>query len=145
MIRPTSEQALDFALMLNAGMPPEDAIVYFAEEGQAAEEMAEVLPLWLKSKEVASAILTLQGKKWQDMTAEEKIQFAINKHYTEMAYFLYSHNYSTLTGAYKSKADTCRAALEAKLAGTAGKMTALDRFLTDAASGKVKIPSLQVQ
>jgi hypothetical protein len=65
------------------------------------------------------------------MSAEERIRFAIDKHYNEMAYFLYSHNYGELSGPDKAKADTCRQALEAKLAGTAGKFTPLDEFWND--------------
>jgi hypothetical protein len=75
---------------------------------------------------------------WQEMSLQERIQYAIDKHYAEMAYFLYSRNYADLQGAEKAKADTCRMTLEAKLAGMAGKLDALSQFYADLASGKIK-------
>ena len=56
-----------------------------------------------------------------------------------MAYFLYSRNYAELAGQEKQKADTCRTALEAKLAGTSGKLSAVETFWADVVSGKVKL------
>ena len=126
---PSREEALQLATMLAAGAPAQEAIRYFlpedATEVMSTGQVADFLARWMRSKEVERAIVSIQGKDWRDMTAGEKIQFAINKHYTEMAYYLYSRNYVDLSGQEKAKADTCRVALEAKIAGTAGKMTAV--------------------
>ena len=82
------------------------------------------------------------GKSWQEMSLEERIHFSIDKHYSEMAYFLYSHNYSQLVGTDRQKADICRQALEAKIAGTAGKMGPLEQFWADIKTGKVTLKGL---
>jgi hypothetical protein len=74
------------------------------------------------------------------MDLNERIRYVMDKHYSEMAYFLYAHNYADLVGADKAKADTCRLALEAKQAGFAGKQDALSRFFADVTSGAVKLP-----
>lgn len=139
METPTKEQAQQFALMLSSGMPSRDAIRYFLPEGEVTEGMiARQHDVWMRSKEVSAAVQALQGRPWQEMRVEERIKLAIEKHYSEMAYFLYSHNYAELVGAEKQKADTCRNALEVKLAGLAGKLDPLSRFYDDLISGKIK-------
>lgn len=139
---PSSEEALSFAVMLSSGVPPEEAILYFKPD-QELDPYAwakSALPGWLSSPKVKNAILQTQGgKEWTELSLDQKIRLAVDKNYTEMAYFLYSHNYSTLVGSDKQKADTCRAALEAKLAGSAGKKDALTQFFDDITSGKLKL------
>jgi hypothetical protein len=73
------------------------------------------------------------------MDLMEKIRYSIDRHYAQMAYYLYTHNYSELTAAEKSKADTARQVLEAKLAGRAGKETPLEAFTRDLLEGKLKL------
>lgn len=130
--------AEQFALMLGSGMPPAEIIPYFLPDEQPDLQKA-TLAKWLKSKELQAAVRHNQGKGWPEMSVEEKLRFSIDKHYTEMAYFLYSHNYSELQGSEKTKADTCRQALEARLAGMAGKVDALSRFFDDLSSGRLSI------
>ena len=139
---PTKEQAYHFALMLASGMPAQDAIVYFLSPEQVAADTSlprVMMAQWLHSEEVGQAVLALQRAPWQTMDPEERIRFAIDKHYNELAYYLYSHNYSDLMGAEKAKADTCRQVLEMKLAGMAGRVDALSAFWNDVMSGKVKL------
>ena len=140
---PDKDSAHQFALMLHSGMPARDAITYFTDETDSQALLA-LLKEWTHSPSVARATLALQGKSWQDMTLDEKIQITIDKHYAELAYFLYSHNYAELMGAERSKADTCRQALEAKLAGMSGKMGPIEAFWSDIKSGKVKLAGLPV-
>lgn len=139
-LRPTKQEALQLALMLTAGMPTLDAVRYFYPDDEP-ERVKFEHDRWLRSNHVKSAVKTVQnGKSWQEMSLDERIKFAIDKHYSELAYFLYTNNYATLTGADRQKADVCRAALEAKLAGTSGKMDALTSWFDDVKSGKVKLP-----
>lgn len=141
MANPNTDQAKQFAVMLSVGAPPSEAIRYFIpeEETVSATYLAVQAEQWLRSKAVQDAVRSIQGKDWTEMSAHERISLAIDKHYSEMAYFLYSRNYVDLGGADKAKADTCRAALEAKLAGTAGKLSAVEQFWSDVVSGKVKL------
>lgn len=129
-------------------MPAEDAIRYFMPE-----DMTDPLPFtdkqyvarWLKAKTVKAALLKLQGKPWTEMTLDEQLNYAIDKVYREMAYFLYATNYSTLSGADRAKADTCRAAIEAKLSGMAGKMDAMSKFLEDFSKGKFNFTPVPIE
>jgi hypothetical protein len=82
---------------------------------------------------------SLMKKAWQEMTLSEKMETALDIHYSGLAYFLFSHNYGDLGAADKAKADTARTALEQKLAGVAGRGDALSRFFDDINSGKVKL------
>jgi hypothetical protein len=119
--------AYQFALMLQAGMPPEDIIAYFLPDAEPGHK-ATVLSNWLRSRQLQEAVKDIQGKEWQLMSNEERIQRALDKHYAELAYFLYTHNYSAVAGLDKTKADTARSVLETKLAGLAGKTNAIDRW-----------------
>lgn len=137
-MKPTSEQALQFAVMLQAGLPPSKAIVYFTEIEDPAE-LGELLRGWMRSRVVASAMATLMGKSWQDMTLDEQITHARNTHYAQLAYILFSNHYGEVGATDKSKLDTARGALEAFQAGNAGKGDAMSRFFDDINSGKVKL------
>ena len=139
---PTPTNAHQFALMLQSGMPPVDAIPYFFAPETEPSVLAEALKGWMRSAAVQHAVRTLQGNDWQAMTLDERIRLAIDKHYAELAYFLYSHNYSTLTGGDRAKADICRQSLEAKIAGTAGKLGPIEAFWNDVKTGKVTLKGL---
>lgn len=141
MTKPTSDQAFDFALIIQAGMPAADAIRYFTDSTDS-RELAEMVHSWQTSQEVQRAQLKLMGKKWQDMSLEERIKTGLDQHYNSLAYLLFSHNYVEATVTDKAKLDSARTALEAKLAGTAGKTDALSRFLDDVSSGRVRMAGL---
>ena len=141
ILLPKADQAEAYALMLHSGLPPSDAIRYFLPDDDSVTplEINSTIRRWNGSKRVQDALLALQGKPWEGMTLEEKCRFAVDKQYTEMSYFMYAHNYAELVGPEKAKADTCRSVLEAKLAGTSGKLNQLDQFYADVLSGKVKL------
>ena len=143
-MNPTKQTALEFAIMLRAGMPSLEALRYFVEEEHALEpsELLTLHAVWMKSKLVRSALLSLQGKTWQEMTLEEQMKVALDQHYAQLAYYLYSHNIADLTTTEKMKSDTARQALEAKLAGMAGQTSALDRWFADVQAGRVVLPGL---
>lgn len=140
-MKPNKDQAHQFALMLSAGMPSVEALPYFFPEA-SRDDLESLHGSWMRSKEVERAIAHLQGKPWQDMGVEERIKFSVDKHYTEMAYYLYSRNYVELFGQDRDKADTCRKALEAKLAGTSGQLTGIEKWWNDVKMGVVKLPTL---
>jgi hypothetical protein len=136
---PTEEQAYQFAVMLAAGLPASEAILYFAETDDAAE-LAALIGKWMRSRLVKKATLQLMKKPWQDMNLEERAKYALDLHYSQLAYMLYSHHYAEVEQQNKAKLDTARQALEAKLAGYAGKGDALSRFFEDLRSERIKLP-----
>lgn len=135
---PTPLQGENFAQMLLAGVPPGEAVRYFFPENTDSQVLANISRSWCRRREVTSAMTRLQGGNWLDMKPEERIKCALDKHYAEMAWFLYNNNYGDCEGGKKTKADTAREALEKKLAGTAGQMDPLARFYDDLVTGKLK-------
>lgn len=125
----SKEEAHQFALLQLAGVPVADIVTYFVPPGTKDEEILASAKEWPGQREVLEALRLLTGGvPWQQLSPEERLKIALDKHYAEMAYFLWSHNYADLTGGEKGKADDCRRALEAKLAGTAGKGNFLEVF-----------------
>ena len=125
-------QAEEFARIILSGVPLTRAARYFLPpELEPDDVQAEAHGFW-GQEEVQRAMEALTGGvPWQRLSKDERLQIALDKHYAELAYFLWSTNYSELDGAGKQKADTCRQALEAKVAGTAGKGNAMERFYED--------------
>ena len=116
--------------MLQAGLPAEHAILYFVESDDAGL-VALTLSKWLRSRSVAKAQESLLGKKWQDMTLDEKCNVALDQQYASMAYLCFSTNYVTAGAAEKGKLDTARTALEARKAGTSGKVDPIWAFIDE--------------
>lgn len=134
-ILPSDDQAFQFCVMLQAGLPSSEAIRYFVESDDPGE-LATLLRKWRHCAAVQRAQKKLQGKSWIDMSLEEKLRAGLDMAYASMAFVLYSTNYSEATSQEKAKLDTARQAIEAKLAGTAGSQDPMSRFLADLQAGK---------
>ena len=143
MATPSDSQALQFVIMLQAGLPAEEAIGYFTESADPKERLA-LLASWRSSRAVRRAQLTLMGKSWQDMALDERIRYALDQHYSALAYLLFSTNYIEAAAPEKAKIDTARTALEMKLAGMAGKGDALSRFFDDLQAGRITLQSAPI-
>lgn len=134
-ILPTDDQAYQFCVMLQAGCPAAEAIRYFIETDDPGE-LAQICRKWRVCRAVMAAQRKLQGKSWTEMSLEEKMKAGLDMAYAGMAFVLYSTNYSDATAQEKTKFDTARQAIEAKLAGTAGSQDPMSRFLADLQAGK---------
>jgi hypothetical protein len=138
LLTPTREQAFQFALMLHHGLPAEQAILYFVET-EDPRELALMVSKWTGSKYVGEAQKQLLGKDWTEMSLDEAIDVALNQHYRSLAFLLFSTNYLSANQGEKAKLDSARTALEAKKAGTAGKVDALSSFYDDVKTGRIKL------
>jgi hypothetical protein len=134
--RPSNKDAWQLALMVQAGMPPIDAIRYFYPDEDNGSVLVRLAAAWGKSNAYQESTRRLQGKIFSEMGLDERINYTLELHYSQLAYFLYSNNYSTMNPAECKKADTCRQALETKLAGNAGIANPLVQFWNDVKSGK---------
>jgi hypothetical protein len=125
-------EADQFALILLSGAPLTDAVGYFLPLDSPEEIIALVIQDWPQQSEVVEALKRYSGgEDWHRLTDEQRLEVAIKKHYNEMAYFLWTNNYAESAGNEKLKADTCRQAIETKLAGMAGQDSPLSRFYHD--------------
>jgi hypothetical protein len=128
----TTTEADQFALMLLSGAPVSDAVRYFLDPLSPEAFLVEAADQWPSQHEVLDALQRYTGGEvWHKMSDEQRLETAIKKHYNEMAYFLWTVNYVECSGNDKLKADTCRTALEVKLAGMAGQESPLSRFYHD--------------
>ena len=125
-------EAQEFAVMLLSGAPIADIVPYFWTTRADDETLLACEDWWPRQVEVVTALQALTGgEPWHRMSDEARLDHALTKHYNELAYVLWTTNYAECTGAAKTKADTCRAAIEAKVAGMAGKESPLARFYHD--------------
>ena len=99
--------------MVLSGAPVAEVVPYFCPDEASEEVLLAAEATWPMQPEVLTAIERQR------------------KHYNEMAYFLWTTNYASCDGAAKLKADTCRSAIEAKVAGMAGKESPLAAFYHD--------------
>jgi hypothetical protein len=143
VINPTDDQALQFALILQAGLPATQAIQYFTESSDPLE-LGQLAAKWLRSKVVKQAQTRLMGRAWAEMSLDERINKALDQHYAGMAWLLFSTHYVDASSSDKGKLDSARQALEARRAGTAGKGDALSRFFDDLNTGRLKLASSSV-
>lgn len=133
-----AENALQFAIMLQAGLPAGEAILYFTDSDDPLEIQAQ-LRRWMNSAAVRKATATLMKKPWQQMSLDERCRYALDQHYSQMAYLLHSNHYGAAESTLKAKLDTARQAIEAKLAGMAGKTDALSQFLERLGAGNRRV------
>lgn len=142
-MKPTPDQAKQFALMLHVGLPPTEAVLYFLPPDDAADPaiVAATVRAWTTARDTLREQQRLQGGRWEDMSLDQRIQTSLDKHYAEKAYFLYSRHFAELSGQELTKAQEARKVLEAKLAGTSGKLDPLAQFWDDLKTGRVKLGS----
>jgi hypothetical protein len=133
MTRALNEAEADqFALMLLSGAPIGDSVRYFLDINTPDEVIMDAAETWPGQDEVLIALEKYTGgQAWHKMSDQQRLEVALKKHYNEMAYFLWSSNYAEIDGKERLKADTCRSALEVKVAGMAGQDSPLSRFYSD--------------
>ena len=132
-IRPLSaHEAREFALMILAGAPVADIVPYFWPDPMDEQTLIACEELWPQQPEVQTAIEQLAGgEPWHKLSDEARWELALKKHYSELAYILWTTNYAEAEGPARTKADTCRTAIEAKGAGMAGRDSPLAQFYHD--------------
>ena len=133
MIRTLNQPEADqFALMMLSGAPIGDAVRYFLDDNAPEEVILDAADTWPGQDEVLVAVQKYTGgQAWHKMSDQQRLATALKKHYNEMAYFLWSTNYADTDGKERLKADTCRQALEVKVAGLSGQDSPLARFYND--------------
>lgn len=137
---PTDEQAWEFAVMLHSGLPAEHAILYFVE-AETPDAVSAWSRRWAGCKAVGAATTKLMKGRWQDKSPTEKMDYALEIHYNQLATTLLVNNYLAASIPEKVKMDDARKAIEAKRAGTAGMQGGLEMFYADLRSGKITLAS----
>lgn len=92
----TAALASQFARLLASGAPADVALSYLAP-GYYQRCSAHARADWLRevagSTLVVDAQTALNGADWPSLSAERRLQIALDKHLAERAFFLYTHSY----------------------------------------------------
>src|SRR3970040_607685 len=87
---PMPGQAEELVLILQAGVDPKRALAYFFG---SIEEVEIAYANWLGHRVVQEAFARLNKGEWQHLSADERIELALKKHYAQMAFYLWTHHY----------------------------------------------------
>jgi hypothetical protein len=139
---PNDVEATDFATIIKSGLPPTHAILYFIPL-ENPEEVERWATRWMNCRAVNNAMTKLMGKRWQDMTTQERMDYSLELHYNQLSTTLFANNYLTATDVDKRKMDSARQAIEAKNAGLAGQQGGLEMFYADLRAGRVKLAGVK--
>jgi hypothetical protein len=136
-LKPSAQQARDFAKLLETGAPAEHIIAFLLPELDDPS-IPELAKRWMKDRTVKAARFDLLG--WQQMPLEEKARAGLNRTYAAIAYHhKFAKPYTEQETSERSKTDTTIPVLERFLAGTAGRGDATSRFFEDVLAGKIKL------
>ena len=125
---PTPLEAERFAALLHAGLPPHHAIKAFLPPALTADEVSVWMQEWVRDAQVGVAIEKLQGGRWEELQLGQRVDLALIKQYSEMAYIMIVNHYDTANPQTQRVLDTCRATLETYQAGMAGRVDPLKEF-----------------
>lgn len=148
----TDALALELVKLLHSGIPPVLAIAYFAPDHydgineQARKEWAQD---WLRSPRVAAAVAAFNKGSWHELSKDDRLQLALDKHLAELAYFLMNTPYADAQGTELKKLGEARDAITAVLKQAEGDvetpwMRAMRELLTEKLDqiGPPQLPSV---
>lgn len=117
-----------FARLLHAGCPAVQATQYI--NPLLSMEMAKhVTVLWQGSVEVRVAIEQLNGGAWVELAPERRYELALQKHLSEVAFFLHAHNFNDAHEREElEKFKQAREVLKAELKGTPDELDPMQAF-----------------
>lgn len=104
----TSAKAREFALLLASGVDPLNALRYMAPSAfdrMADDERTDWLNALAGDRLVLRAVNELNGAEWHHLDADKRLQLALDKHFSELAYLLYTTSYRTAEGSILRKID----------------------------------------
>ena len=128
----TTREAAQFASMVLSGAPAGEVVRYFWPANTSEDLLAASEDEWPMQPEVLEALQQQTGgMPWHQLSDDQRLDLSLKKHYNEMAYFLWTTNYAECGGSEKMKSDTCRQAIETKVAGMAGRESPLAQFYHD--------------
>lgn len=141
----TADTAYEFVKLLHAGLSGLDALAYIAPDylgtiAEDADAQRALLTAWARSRLVLEATTKLNSAPWQSLDPEARLQIALDKHYAELAYFLYTHDWSEAEGTDLKKATDAREALAKRLEGSDSTTDSpMAAFMRAVQSGEIRM------
>lgn len=134
--------AAEFVKLQFAGLPYPHVMHYLAPEYWATlddEARGRAINQWLASPLVAKAAADFNKGAWQDLARERRVELALDKHASELAYLLYTHNVNDIDDSLTlKKVNDARAALfEMQRLSQGGDQSAFARMVADLLAGTI--------
>lgn len=119
----TAESAYEIAKLLAAGCPIGVACAFVWPKYDASlvgySDDDVVRARWhenvARDRLTLDAVTKLNGAEWQNLPKEERLQIALDKHFAECAFVLYTNNYSTAENDVKRTMDVAAERLMRKI------------------------------
>lgn len=138
----TPALARQLVQLLHAGVPALTCLAYLAPDYHAALTLEQRKAWYLAlvgSRAVLDAARELNGGDWQTLDADRRLTLALDKHFAELAHYLYTHDYAEADGNEAKKISEARAAITEKLRGDSeGDDTPFTRMMRDLMEGKLR-------
>lgn len=135
------------ARLLMSGVPAERSLAYLDADyfdqcvndgDKERKKLTTWLRRWTNSPVLLAETTRLNGGEWQALESDRRLQIALDKHLAELAYLLYSRNY-TDDDAPVAKMNAARESLMTHLeAGDGGSNAPWMQFVKDAMAGKLE-------
>lgn len=106
----TPERAAAFVRLLHAGLPAADAVAMILPTA-TDEQVIDTVSAWGNNPVTLAALAEFSRGKWQDLEPEARLTLARDKWLAEQAYFLYTHNFSTIDPSLMGSAKYAYASL----------------------------------
>lgn len=136
----TASLAIQFVQMLHAGIPADKALVYFSVDYfNSCDKHARQawLDRWCSDPLVLAATTAFLKGEWHTLEPDARLQCALDKHLAELAYLLYTNNYSD-ADAPTGKMNVAREALMAYMQEqSSGEETPFMRAVRELVDGKM--------
>ena len=91
----TPAVAGEFAKLLHAGCP-QDLAVRYLYPAAGSERVKAVVRAWAGHPEAHRAVEALLGGAWLEMDADRRYGLALDKHFGELAFYLWANNFNTV-------------------------------------------------
>ncbi len=133
----TRELADQFVKCLSAGLPAATAFAYCAPDVSDPRHASTALAKWLNDPLLVLAVNALNGGEWHELEPDRRLEVALDKHFAELAYYLWSHNFAVSDGAELAKLIEARKAIteKMKLDSGEGEDTPFVKAMRDLVSG----------
>lgn len=147
-VQPTATTAAEYVRIRAAGLPCEEAVAFFLPPGTRKLSAAALKALggeWEISAPVAAAWDAFHGGKWQELSADTRLGIAIDHHLAQLAYYLYTSDFTDPLANTKKigeARDAILAKLESDKGGDDSRFNAFMRALIDGKSKGASTPSL---
>ena len=142
----TADRAAEYVKLRAAGLPPIDAILYFAKGAYYGNlRLKRWANLWEHAAATTAAWDVWNGGAWQDLDATKRLELARDHHLAQLAYCLYTSDFNAADANLRKLAEAREAVTLALSAEQGGDSSRFEAFMRDlvSRSGDIGPPIMQ--